>query len=276
MFDIAVVGAGPAGLSAAINARKREKSVVVIGNRTGWLSRAESVDNYPGLPGISGPELLDAMYDQAQAMGAEFRGGVVHQIIPMGESFALGLGADFVEAKRVILCTGAKQPKLLPGEAELLGRGVSYCGTCDGMLYRGKNVAVIAESAEAVHEANFLSSLCAGVTYFGAPDDALNQSVAVNGAKPEAVLGDVRVSGLLAGGEEYEFDGVFIFREAMALSSLLAGLERDGAFIRTDRQMRTSVEGVYAAGDCTGLPLQVAKAVGEGCVAALAAAQTIR
>lgn len=276
MFDIAVVGAGPAGLSAAINARKRGKSVVVIGNRTGWLSRAELVDNYPGLPGVSGPELLDAMYDQAQAMGAELRGGVVHQIIPMGESFALGLGADFVEAKRVILCTGAKQPKLLPGEAELLGRGVSYCGTCDGMLYRGKNVAVIAESAEAVHEANFLSSLCAGVTYFGAPDEALDQSVAVNGAKPEAVLGDVRVSGLRAGGEEYEFDGVFIFREAMALSSLLPGLERDGAFIRTDRQMRTSVEGVYAAGDCTGLPLQVAKAVGEGCVAALAAAQTIR
>ena len=276
MFDIAVVGAGPAGLSAAINARKREKSVVVIGNRTGWLARAELVDNYPGLPGVSGPELLDAMYDQAQAMGAELRGGVVHQIIPMGESFALGLGADFVEAKRVILCTGAKQPKLLPGEAELLGRGVSYCGTCDGMLYRGKNVAVIAESAEAVHEANFLSSLCAGVTYFGAPDEALDQSVAVNGAKPEAVLGDVRVRGLRAGGEEYEFDGVFIFREAMALSSLLPGLERDGAFIRTDRQMRTSVEGVYAAGDCTGLPLQVAKAVGEGCVAALAAAQTIR
>lgn len=276
MFDIAVVGAGPAGLSAAINARKRGKSVVVIGNRTGWLSRAELVDNYPGLSGVSGPELLDAMYDQAQAMGAELRGGVVHQIIPMGESFALGLGADFVEAKRVILCTGAKQPKLLPGEAELLGRGVSYCGTCDGMLYRGKNVAVIAESAEAVHEANFLSSLCAGVTYFGAPDDALDQSVAVNGAKPEAVLGDVRVSGLRAGGEEYEFDGVFIFREAMALSSLLPGLERDGVFIRTDRQMRTSVEGVYAAGDCTGLPLQVAKAVGEGCVAALAAAQTIR
>lgn len=276
MFDIAVVGAGPAGLSAAINARKREKSVIVIGNRTGWLARAELIDNYPGLPGVSGPELLGVMHDQAQAMGAELRGGVVHQIIPMGKSFALGLGADFVEAKRVILCTGAKQPKLLPGEEELLGRGVSYCGTCDGMLYRGKNVAVIAESAEAVHEANFLASLCAGVTYFGAPDEALSQSVAVSGAKPEAVLGDVRVSGLRAGGEEYEFDGVFIFREAMALSSLLPGLERDGAFIRTDRQMRTSMEGVYAAGDCAGLPLQVAKAVGEGCVAALAAAQTLR
>ena len=143
MFDIAVVGAGPAGLSAAINARKREKSVVVIGNRSGWLARAELVDNYPGMPGVSGAQMLDVMADQAQAMGAQLRAGVVHQIIPMGESFALGLGADFVEARRVILCTGAKQPKLLPGEETLLGRGVSYCGTCDGMLYRGTNVAVI-------------------------------------------------------------------------------------------------------------------------------------
>lgn len=276
MFDIAVVGAGPAGLSAAINARKREKSVVVIGNRSGWLARAELVDNYPGMPGVSGAQMLDVMADQAQAMGAQLRAGVVHQIIPMGESFALGLGADFVEARRVILCTGAKQPKLLPGEETLLGRGVSYCGTCDGMLYRGKDVAVIAESSEAVHEANFLASLCKSVTYFGTADAALDPSVIVRSGKPEAILGDVRVSSLRAGGEEFTFDGVFIFREAMALSSLLPGLERDGAFIRTDRQMRTSVDGVYAAGDCTGLPLQVAKAVGEGCVAALAAAQSIR
>ena len=276
MFDIAVVGAGPAGLSAAINARKREKSVVVIGNRSGWLARAELVDNYPGMPGVSGAQMLDVMADQAQAMGAQLRAGVVHQIIPMGESFALGLGADFVEARRIILCTGAKQPKLLPGEETLLGRGVSYCGTCDGMLYRGKDVAVIAESSEAVHEANFLASLCKSVTYFGAADSALDPSVIVRSGKPEAILGDVRVSSLRAGGEEFAFDGVFIFREAMALSSLLPGLERDGAFIRTDRQMRTSVDGVYAAGDCTGLPLQVAKAVGEGCVAALAAAQGIR
>lgn len=276
MFDIAVVGAGPAGLSTAINARKREKSVVVIGNRSGWLARAELVDNYPGMPGVSGAQMLDVMANQAQAMGAQLRSGVVHQIIPMGESFALGLGADFVEARRVILCTGAKQPKLLPGEEELLGRGVSYCGTCDGMLYRGKDVAVIAESSEAVHEANFLASLCKSVTYFGAADAALDSSVIMRSEKPEAILGDARVSSLRAGGEEFTFDGVFIFREAMALSSLLPGLERDGAFIRTDRQMRTSVDGVYAAGDCTGLPLQVAKAVGEGCVAALAAAQSIR
>ena len=157
MIDIAVIGAGPAGYSAAITARKRDQSVVVIGQNTGWLARAEHVANYPGLPDISGRDLLSAMANQAQALGAELRPGVVHQVIAMGDSFALSLGADFIEARRVILCTGARQPKLLPGENELLGRGVSYCGTCDGMLYRGGRVAVIAQGPEAVSEANFLA-----------------------------------------------------------------------------------------------------------------------
>ena len=276
MLDIAVIGAGPAGYSAAINARKREKSVVVIGQNTGWLSRAESIENYPGLPGVSGAELLSRMAKQAQEMGAELRPGVVHQVVPMGESFALSLGADFLEARCIILCTGAKQPRLLPGEETLLGRGVSYCGTCDGMLYRGKNVAVVAQGPEAVQEANFLAGLCASVTYFGQADEALDAHVIVRDEKPEAILGESRATGLRAGGEEIPFDGVFIFREAMALSALIPGLEMDGAFIRVDRQMRTNLPGVYAAGDCTGLPLQVAKAVGEGCTAALAAAQALR
>ena len=144
------------------------------------------------------------------------------------------------------------------------------------MLYRGRNVAVIAQGPEAVPEANFLARLCASVTYFGKPDAALDSRIAVRAEKPEAILGETRATGLRAGGEELPFDGVFIFREAMALSSLIPGLEMDGAFIRVDRQMRTNLPGVYAAGDCTGLPLQVAKAVGEGCTAALAAAQELK
>ena len=272
MIDIAIVGAGPAGYSAAITARKRDKSVVVIGQNTGWLSRAHSISNYPGLPDISGADLLAAMRDQAVALGAQMRPGVVHQIVSMGSSFALSLGADFVEAKRIILCTGAKQPRLLPGESELLGRGVSYCGTCDGMFYRGKRVGVIAQGPEAVSEANFLAGLCSEVVYFGTPDDALDSKIVVSGKKPEAILGEGSVSGLKAGGEELPFDGIFIFREAAALSTLLPGLEMDGAFIRVDRQMKTNLPGVFAAGDCTGQPLQVAKAVGEGCIAAISAA----
>ena len=276
MFDIAVIGAGPAGYSAAINARKRDKSVVVIGQNTGWLSRAECVANYPGLPDVSGEGLLSAMRAQAEAMGAQLRPGVVHQAIAMGDTFALSLGADFVEARKLILCMGAKQPRLLPGEAELLGRGVSYCGTCDGMLYRGKRVAVLAQGPEAVSEANFLVGLCESVTYYGTAGEALDPRVRVTDGKPEAILGDLRAEGLRVDGEDVPFDGVFIFREAMALSALLPGLEMDGAFIRVDRQMRTNLPGVFAAGDCTGLPLQVAKAVGEGCVAALSAAQELR
>lgn len=273
MIDIAVIGAGPAGYSAALSALKRGKSVAVIGQNTGWLARAERIDNYPGLPGVAGPALLDAMREQAKAMGAQLLPGVVHTVVPLGESFGLSLGAEFVEARRVILCTGAKQPKLLPGEAELLGRGVSYCGTCDGMLYRGKSVAVIGAGEEAVGEANFLAGLCAHVDYFGKADTALDPRIALREQKPEAILGKERATGLRADGQELFYDGVFIFREAMALSALMPGLEMEGAFIRVDRRMRTNLPGVYAAGDCTGLPLQVAKAVGEGCVAALEAAQ---
>lgn len=273
MVDIAVIGAGPAGYSAAVTALKRGKSVAVIGQNTGWLSRAERIDNYPGLPGVSGPALLEAMRAQAEGMGAQLLPGVVHTVVPLGESFGLSLGAEFVEARRVILCTGAKQPKLLPGEAELLGRGVSYCGTCDGMLYRGKSVAVVGAGPEAVPEANFLAGLCAHVDYFGKAGAALDGRVAVRPEKPEAIAGETRAEGLVADGRTLPYDGVFIFREAMALSALIPGLEMDGAFIRVDRGMRTSISGVFAAGDCTGLPLQVAKAVGEGCVAGLEAAR---
>ena len=118
-------------------------------------------------------------------------------------------------------------------------------------------------------------SLCASVTFFGRPDDALDSRIQVREEKVTEITGDMRASGLIVGGEEALFDGVFIFREAMALSSLLPGLEMDGAFIKVDRQMHTSLAGVFAAGDCTGLPLQVAKAVGEGCTAALAAAKDL-
>lgn len=275
MFDIAIIGGGPAGLSAAITARQRGKEALVI-SRTdarGWLARAERIDNYPGLPHLSGPELLSAMRAHAEGMGAQFIEGLVQQILAMGDSFAIAIGSEYVDARRIILCMGARQPKVLPGEEALLGRGVSYCGTCDGMLYRGKHVAVVAESAEAVHEANYLAGLAAHVRYFGKPDAALNPQIEVLAARPEAVEGEETVRALLAGGERYDEDGVFIFRDAMALSALLPGIAHEGPFIRVDRRMETSIPGVFAAGDCAGKPLQVAKAVGEGCIAALSAAE---
>lgn len=275
-YDLLIIGAGPAAWSCAMTARQRglTTAVACAQSATSWLQRAERIDNYPGLPQISGKELLSRFRAQAADMGVVTIEQLARQIMPSGDIYMTLVGNDIIESRAIVLAMGAARPKLLPGEEELLGRGVSWCGTCDGMFYRGKRVAVIAQGPEAVSEANFLAGLCSEVVYFGAKEDALDDRITVCGQKPEAILGESTATGLKAGGEDFPFDGVFIFRETAALSTLLPGLEMDGAFIRVDRRMKTNLPGVFAAGDCTGQPLQVAKAVGEGCVAAISAATT--
>lgn len=275
-YDLLIIGAGPAAWSCAMTARQRglTTAVACAQSATSWLQRAERIDNYPGLPQISGKELLSRFRAQAADMGVVIIEQLARQIMPSGDIYMTLVGNDIIESRAIVLAMGAARPKLLPGEEELLGRGVSWCGTCDGMFYRGKRVAVIAQGPEAVSEANFLAGLCSEVVYFGAKEDALDDRITVCGQKPEAILGESTATGLKAGGEDFPFDGVFIFRETAALSTLLPGLEMDGAFIRVDRRMKTNLPGVFAAGDCTGQPLQVAKAVGEGCVAAISAATT--
>lgn len=275
-YDLLIIGAGPAAWSCAMTARQRglTTAVACAQSATSWLQRAERIDNYPGLPQISGKELLSRFRAQAADMGVVIIEQLARQIMPSGDIYMTLVGNDIIESRAIVLAMGAARPKLLPGEEDLLGRGVSWCGTCDGMFYRGKRVAVIAQGPEAVSEANFLAGLCSEVVYFGAKEDALDDRITVCGQKPEAILGESTATGLKAGGEDFPFDGVFIFRETAALSTLLPGLEMDGAFIRVDRRMKTNLPGVFAAGDCTGQPLQVAKAVGEGCVAAISAATT--
>ena len=288
MIDIAVIGAGPAGYSAAITARKRDQSVVVIGQNTGWLARAEHVANYPGLPDISGRDLLSAMANQAQALGAELRPGVVHQVIAMGDSFALSLGADFIEARRVILCTGAKQPKLLPGENELLGRGVSYCGTCDGMLYRGKTVVVNGGGNTAVGDALYLAKLCKKVYLVHRRDelrasavyrDALRENGVeilwnsrITALRKEKRLTGVEVEDLRTGARRELFcDGLFVAIGRVPDTALFAGqVELDpSGYIVADETTRTSVPGVFAVGDArTKAVRQIVTAVADGAVAA--------
>lgn len=264
MFDIAIIGAGPAGYSAAINARKRDKSALVIGQNGGWLARAERIDNYPGLPGISGAQLLSAMREQAVAMGAEVRPGVVHQVMDMGGTFALSLGGDFVEARRIILCTGAKQPRLLPGEERLLGRGVSYCGTCDGMLYRGKRAAVIGLAADAPAEADFLREIGCDVHYY----DGKKHRFEIRGAE--------RADTLVVDGAAEPADVIFVLRAGFAADTLLPGLATEKGHIVVDEAYAASIPGVFAAGDCTGAPYQIPAAVGEGNCAALSVVRWLR
>ena len=173
---------------------------------------------------------------------------------------------------------GAARPVLLPGEEELLGGGVSYCATCDGMFYRGKRVAVLSASASGVEEAAFLHTLAGSVDYYALkPHDAsaLPEGVQIVAEKPRSLAREESKIALTTDRETHLYDGVFIFRTAVPLRMLLDGLETDGGAIRVDRSMRTSLLGVFAAGDVTGRPLQIAKAVGEGNVAAIAAAEYI-
>ena len=269
-YEIAVVGGGPAGLSAALQARIRGKSVLVISGdvRDNPLHKTQRVDNYLGLPEAEGAELLERFQAHAEKAGIERKTGRVLNIMPAGGQFYLGVGSDVVEARAVILATGVVQNAKLPGEAEFLGRGVSYCATCDGMLYRGRQVAVVGKSSDAPEEAAYLRSIGCQVTYVAAsrPEGLDPEIPFVKGRRPE-ILGDTKVYALRADGQEVPCDGVFLLRPAMALADLLPGLALEAGYIAVDRSMATNVPGVFAAGDCTGLPHQVSKAVGEGQVA---------
>ena len=269
-YDIAVVGDGPAGLSAAVQGLTRGKSVVVISSdlRDNALYKARRVDNYLGFPQAEGAQLLTRFREHAEAMGAAWISGRVLNIMPAGGRFYLGVGSDMEEAGAVVLATGVVQAARLPGEAEHLGRGVSYCATCDGMLYRNRPVVVVGKSAHAPEEAAYLQGLGCRVTYAAArrPEELPPDIPFVKAGRLE-IVGEDQVCALRADGEEVPCDGVFILRPTMALTDLLPGLETEEGRIVVDRSMATSIPGVFAAGDCTGLPHQVSKAVGEGQVA---------
>lgn len=274
-YDLLILGAGPAGLAAAIGARGRGKTVLVVGNR--WqdspLARAERIDNYLGLPGLSGAELLARFHDHAAGAGVDFLTGKALSVMAW-EGFQMTVGSDVCAGKALILAPGVVRQSKYPGEAEYLGRGVSYCATCDGMLFRNRPVAVVGRSGGAPGEANYLQSIGCQVVYVSPqPPEGLDPAIPYVKASRLAVRGEQTVTGLEADGSLIPCAGVFILRSAVAPADLLPGLATEDGVIKVDRQMRTSLPGVFAAGDCTGGPLQVAKAVGEGHVAALSACE---
>ena len=278
MYDIAVIGSGPAGLSAAVQARARNRSVLVVGgdDRDNPLYKTPRIDNYLGFPQVSGKELLERFRAHADDMGVTRKEGRVLNIMPMGDTFYLSIGSEMEQARAIILATGVVWANKYPGEAEYLGRGVSYCATCDGMLYRGKEVIVVGKAADAPQEANYLQELGCKVTYVSdkAPDGLRPDIPFVKAPKVE-ITGGAKVEALRAGSTTIPCEGVFILRPSVAPADLLPGLALDNGYIQVDRNMATSVPGVFAAGDCAGLPLQVSKAVGEGLVAGLRAAEYV-
>ena len=259
--DILVIGGGPAGLSAAVNARARGRSVLVVSNplEENPLWPAERVDNYPGLPAVSGAELLTQLRRHAERSGAEFLTGQALTSVRMGDAWYVSVGPDMYNAKAVVLAAGVARGKKFPGEAEFLGRGVSYCATCDGMLYRGKAAAVLGYSDSARQEAEFLERIGCRVTYFDRPRTC-------------EIHGEETVRSVTCDGQSTDVDCVFILRPALAPTDLFPGLETEKGFVAVDRRMATNLPGLFAAGDCTGGPLQAAKAAGEGLIAGQSAA----
>ena len=274
-YDIIVLGSGPAGLSAAVAARGRNKSVLVVGNR--WqdspLARAERVDNYLGLPALTGADLMERFTRHAEESGANLVNGKVISLMAW-EGFHLTVGSELYEGSALILAPGVVRQAKYPGEMEYLGRGVSYCATCDGMLYRGRPVVVVGRSKDAPREAAYLKDLGCQVVYVSPQrPERLDPSIPFVQASRLEVAGEQTVTGLRADGALLPCSGVFILREAVAPADLLPGLETENGAVKVDRKLATNLPGVFAAGDCTGEPLQISKAVGEGLVAALSAAE---
>ena len=275
IYDIIILGSGPAGLAAAVAARGRDKSVLVAGNpwQDSPLARAERVDNYPGLPGRTGLALLEEFYRHASGLGTDFVVGKVLALLAWN-GFSLTVGSQVHQGRALILAPGVVRAAKYPGEAEYLGRGVSYCATCDGMLYRNRPVTVVGLAPDAPQEANYLHSLGCQVVYVAPRQpQGLDETIPYVKAGRLAVRGERTVTGLEADGALLPCAGVFILRRAVAPTDLLPALETKEGVIKVDRRMAASVPGVFAAGDCTGGPLQVSKAVGEGHVAALSACE---
>ena len=182
--------------------------------------------------------------------------------------FVSGLGTSQSAA------TGVVAGKPYPGEEEFLGRGVSYCATCDGAFYKGKKTAVIGGSEKEEEEADFLTEYAEEVLYFPLYQGEVhtNDKVTVIRERPVSILGDQKVTALKTAGNEYQVDGIFVLRDAVAPGQLVPGLETDGPHVKVKLDMSTSIPGLYAAGDIAGLPYQYIKAAGQGNVAALSAA----
>ena len=288
--DIIIIGGGPAGLSAAITARARNKKVLVISNHreNSPLAAAHLVDNYPGMHSVSGLHLLETMHTQAEKLGVEFLEARVLTILALKDSYLVSTSNDALEARSVIIaCGAASGGKPFKGEAEYLGRGVSYCATCDGMLFRSSTVLIVGLSDEAAHEANFMAEIGATVhlvakeipadldervqTHTGRLLSIEGDALGVTHVVLSERLGEKGESGGGATEVTLQLNGVFVLRPGVAPTSMLAALETEGGFIKVDAGMHTNLKGVFAAGDCTGKPMQIAKAVGEGQVAVLSA-----
>jgi thioredoxin reductase (NADPH) len=288
-YDVVILGLGPAGLQAAVHAARRKTSVLLLGSIEKSSLYAAHIDNYFSLFNISGEEMLERGLEQAQRFGAQIRQENVLAIVPQEDRFRVRTesGAE-IDAWSLILATGSKRQKLgVPGEKELLGKGVSYCVDCDGLFFRGMDVCVVGGESAAVDGALTLAKtarevhlVCDRLAVAETLEKELSSSPVVvhEGQQINAIDGRETVEAVRLGDDSRLIvQGVFIELGAKGVLQLALNLgiqlDDDMKYIRTNKQQETSVPGIFAAGDICGMPWQMAKAVGEGCVAGIGAAQ---
>lgn len=297
IYDVAIIGAGPAGLTAAIYAARASLSVVMIerGAPGGQMVNTFEIENYTGFEKISGPDLSMKMFEHAQAAGAEYAYGNVENVtVAEDGTKIIDCGDHQMYARTIIIATGTKHRLLnIPGEQQLSGRGISWCAVCDGAFFRGKKVAVIGGGDSAVEEAIYLAGLVEKVTVIHRRDELRAQKVlqnrAFNDEKIEFVwdsvvesfeeengkLGGVKIKNTKTGEiSTVEAAGAFIYIGLDPITDMVKGLgvTDEAGYVIVDHSMTTNVPGVFAAGDVISKELrQVVTAVNDGAIAAQAA-----
>ena len=278
IYDIAIIGAGPAGLSAALNSKIRNKSVILFGKDSEKVAKTRSIKNYLGFSDISGEELNNNFKKSLEGYDIERSEKKVRTIYAMGSFFAIEVENqdEMIEAKSVIIAPGIDLKKDLQNEEKFFAKGVNYCATCDAALYRGKKVVVIGYNEESIEEANFTSEIVGKVTFVNmtGEDVSLNSNIdLIQGEIPQGFEGSLKAEKLIfKSGKEIEADGFFIIKDSSKADRLVPSIKMEDSHILVDKNMASSIKGLFAAGDITGKPYQIMKAVGEGQIAALNAA----
>lgn len=274
-YEIAIIGTGPAGLSAAITATIRNKKILLIGNQflSEKVEKAHTINNYLGLPNVTGKELQEAFLQHLKELDITITETKVNTIYALGEYFVIDCGDNTYEATSVILATGLSVAKPFKGELENIGKGVSYCATCDAQFYKNKVAAVVGFSQEEESEAVFLSEIADKVLYFPMykKDGSLGNNIVICEEKPQSIEKEEQKICLITEQSKYSVDGIFLLRDSVAVQQLVPGLKLVGNLVEVDRQMQTNLKGLFACGDITGAPYQYIKSAGEGNVAALSA-----
>ncbi len=274
-YDIAIIGSGPAGLSAALNAKIRKKNFIIFGSHdfSSKLFKAHKVNNYLGLYNKSGKEIYEEFSKHLAEMEISITEEKINNVYSMGDYFTLMTNEKNYEASTVILATGVSYEKLFPGEEKYLGKGVGYCATCDAPLYKNKIVTIISYNKNYEHEAEYIASIASKVYYIPMYNEpvSLESKIEVIRDTPIEITGKELVEKLKLKENEIETDGLFILRDSVSPSQLVPGIKIEDNHVLVDRLMQTNIIGCFAAGDIVGKPYQYIKSAGEGNIAALSA-----